>query len=159
VDLLAILDGYPTSTDPAAVRRPHDDPRNLAELLVSVGFDEDLWGDRVLRYEDFAAFAGRDDSPLRGLGDAGIAALPAVFADNANAMHGFDTGLFDGDLLFFDATEDRRSGDAAGKPVPGVWRAHVTGTVDIHEIDCRHGDMLAAGPLTRIGPVLADRLS
>ena len=36
---------------------------------------------------------------------------------------------------------------------------HVGGSVEIHETGCRHGDMLQPGPLTDIGPILADRLA
>ena len=150
VAFLSILDGYPAAVDPHADRLTADDPRSLTALLTSLGFPT---GDGDVSAERYDRLARADGSPLAALGDAGIAALPAVFVENGNAMSGFDTGVYDGDVLFFAAT-----GDPGSPPDPAVWHTHVTGALDVHEVACRHGEMLQAAPLDQIGPVLADRL-
>ncbi|MBB5872722.1 amino acid adenylation domain-containing protein [Allocatelliglobosispora scoriae] len=148
VELLAILDGYPAVTDPSVAPLAADDPASLGALLASVGIDSG-----PVELAEFTRIASAPQSPFAVLGAAGIAALPAVFAGNGNAMSAFDTGTVDGDLLFFAAT-----GDLGDKPDPGIWRQHVGGLVEVHEIACRHGEMVQAGPLARIAPVLAERL-
>jgi amino acid adenylation domain-containing protein len=145
--LLAVLDAYPVRPDPAAERLAADDPRSVAELLASLGFDP---GDQCA---DLAQLATREDSPLHGFPPAALATLPEVFAGNGNALLRHGTGHFDGDLLFFTAAKDENPAD------PLAWREHIGGSVEIHEIGCRHGDMLQPGPLTDIGPILADRLA
>jgi thioesterase domain-containing protein/acyl carrier protein len=148
VEFLAILDGFPAVADPHVTPRAAGDPASLAELLASVGLAGAPAG-----LGEFTRIASAPGSPFAMLGPDGIAALPAVFAAHGNAVHTHDTGTTGGDLLFFAAT-----GDAGPRPDPAVWRRHVTGRVDVHEVDCRHGDMLAAAPLDIIAPVLAERL-
>ncbi|HEX5541914.1 MAG TPA: amino acid adenylation domain-containing protein [Micromonospora sp.] len=149
VELLAILDGYPAVADPAVVPRAADDPACLADLLASVGID----APGPLSITDFNRIAAADGSPFTMLGPAGIAALPAVFAAHHNAMHTYDSPHYDGDVLFFAATAD-----PGPLPDPGAWRRHTAGRLDVHQVACRHGDMLGATPLATIAPVLAQRL-
>ena len=150
VGLVAVLDAYPVTPDPTDERLAADDPRALAELLRSLGLDAGT-GHPVQR-ADLAGLAAQRDNPLSGLGPAALAALPEVFTGNRNALLRHRTGHFDGELLFFAATQDKY-GD------PLTWRKHVSGAVEIHEIDCGHGDMVRPDPLTRIGPAVASWLA
>jgi amino acid adenylation domain-containing protein len=144
VELLAVLDGYPAKADPSISPLAADDPASLRELLRSVGIDAQP-GTR----QEFTAIA---EGPFAMLGADGIAALPDVFAAHGNAVSTFDSGRVDGDLLFFAATGDEDPGD------PQAWRRHVTGNIEVHEIPCRHGDMLQPDPLHQIATVLSRRL-
>ncbi len=149
VALLAVLDAYPVTPDPAAMPLAADDPASLAKLLVSIGGRPD----GPVTVNDLTRLAARADSPLPGFPAAAIAALPAVFAANGNTLLRHRTALFDGDLLIFTAAGDPSPAD------PAAWHGHVTGSVEAHPIACRHGDMLQAAPLAAIGPILADRLT
>jgi len=150
VSLLAVMDGYPVAPVPDAEPLAADDPRSLATLLDSLGVD--MSGrDGPLCPADLTRLAAGEGGPLYGFPAAGLAALPRVFAGNGNALVRYRTGHYDGDLLLFRA--------ATSTSDPQSWRAHVGGSVEIHTVDCRHGDMLRPGPLAVIGPVLAERLN
>jgi amino acid adenylation domain-containing protein len=151
VGLLGLLDTYPVKPDPAAQEFAADDPRSLAALLASLGFKPENGGQA--ERADLARLAARQDGPLFGFPPAGVTALPEVFATITNAILRHRTGQYDGGLLFFAAAKDDQEID------PIVWRGHVRGPVEIHEINCQHNDMLRPGPLTEIGPILADRLA
>jgi thioesterase domain-containing protein/acyl carrier protein len=150
VALLAVLDAYPVTppADGPAVPLAGDDPETLAELLVSLG---GRVGGPVTR-EDLGRLAAREDGPLHGFPAAAITALPDVFAGNGNALLRHRTGQFDGDLLLFTAADDPSPAD------PAAWHGHITGSVHVQPVSCRHGDMLQPAPLTVIGPILAEQL-
>jgi amino acid adenylation domain-containing protein len=145
VELLALLDGYPAVAEPDAVPAAADDPRTLRELLLSIGIDARPGSRR--EFHDIVA------EPLAVLGQAGIDRLPDVFAGHANAVRSFDSGKVDGDLLFFRAT-----GDDADPGDPEAWRRHVGGEIEVHDVACRHGDMLQPAPLAQIAAVLTRRM-
>ena len=151
VGLVAVLDAYPVTPDPAAEQLAPDDPRSLADLLRSLGYEPGTEG-RASR-ADLARLAAQGDGPLHGFPLAGLAALPEVFAGNGNALLRHRTGHYQGGLLLFRAAQDDHPAD------PRAWQRHVGGSVEVHDIGCRHGDMLQAGPLTEIGPIVADRLA
>ncbi|MCE6998606.1 amino acid adenylation domain-containing protein [Saccharothrix sp. S26] len=147
VATLALLDGYPT----AATGEVHSarDPRVLAALLRSLGYPDEPAPGSVA---DFAARVA--DGPLADVVPARLADLAEVFADNLTLMGEGTTARFDGDALFFAATADKTD----LSPVPADWRAHVTGDVAVHDVDCRHGDLTRPGPLAVVGAALAAHL-
>jgi amino acid adenylation domain-containing protein len=93
---------------------------------------------------------------LAGLGELDSATLVQVFHEMRQLFHGGSLGVFDGDLLFFRATADK-SDDSPY--TPDRWRPHVSGAIDVHPVDCVHGEMTGPGPLARIGPALREALS
>ncbi|MFI0982564.1 amino acid adenylation domain-containing protein [Streptomyces sp. NPDC021093] len=137
VDFLGVLDGYPTRDDWRREPLAHDDPKVWAEIAESVGHDPSAPG-----------------SPLAvALGPAGLAALPRVFTGVSRLREGTVTGVLDGSMVFF--------GAAAGRPerfTPDLWTPHVTGGVEVHEIDCAHGAMTGPTALAVVGPVVAKHL-
>ncbi|MEV8435783.1 amino acid adenylation domain-containing protein [Actinosynnema sp. NPDC051121] len=147
VATLALLDGYPT----AATGDVHSarDPRVLAALLRSLGYPDEP---APVSVADFAARVA--DGPLADVVPARLADLAEVFADNLTLMGEGTTARFDGDVLFFAATADKTD----LSPVPADWRAHITGDVDAHAVDCRHGDLTRPGPLAAVGAALAAHL-
>jgi nonribosomal peptide synthetase DhbF len=151
VGLLALLDAYPVTPDPAAELFAADDPRSLAMLLASLGFKPGNEGHA--EQADLERLAARQDGPLFQFPPERLAALPDVFATITNAILRHRTGHYDGNLLFFAAAEDDQQID------PIAWQQHVGGPVEIHKVDCQHNDMLRTGPLNDIGPILADRLA
>ncbi|HVQ93839.1 MAG TPA: amino acid adenylation domain-containing protein, partial [Mycobacteriales bacterium] len=148
VGLLAMLDGYPAPADRG--RLVPGSPEALSALLVSLGTDPARLPDGPLRHDDFLALAARDGGPLAALGEPAAAAVARVFTADVNLARRGPIGRFAGDVVFFTAVEGR----TADSPRPQLWREHVTGRLEIHEIACRHGELTQPGPLARIGPVL-----
>ena len=148
VALLTVLDAYPVISDPAATPLAGDNPETLAKLLVSLGGRVD----GPVTRDDLDRLAAREDGPLHGFPAAAITALPDVFAGNGNALLRHRTGQFDGNLLLFTAADDPSPAD------PAAWHGHITGSVHVQPIACRHGDMLQPAPLSVLGPILAEHL-
>ncbi|RZU53353.1 amino acid adenylation domain-containing protein [Krasilnikovia cinnamomea] len=155
VGLLALLDGYP----PAGAASPGTAPADrdtLAALLVSLGHDlTDLPDDAPLDHAEFVRRVRADGGPLAGLPAATLDGLPAVFAGNGALATGYRPGRFDGDVLFFQATEGRRP-DA---PTPDTWRPYVGGRLLVHQVAARHGELTRRAPIARIGAVIAAHLA
>jgi thioesterase domain-containing protein len=125
VALLALLDSFLVGAD--HVHQPLDD----LDLRAALG-------------EQTAA-----------LDDRQIAALGRVMANNGELHTAFAPSRFDGDVVFFHATE----GKDEDFPTVAVWNPFLVGRVEVHDIPCRHGEMTAPHALDHIGPVLAERLS
>jgi amino acid adenylation domain-containing protein len=152
VELLVLVDGYP-GTRPATADLAYDDPRLLTALLDSLGYHPHP-GRTPLRYADFEAFLTAEPGPLAGLDTPAIRNLARVFAANLAMMGSFRPAAFDGDALLFVATADK----SPSGPTPDAWAPYVQGRLEIHEIDCGHGDLARPGPLAEIGAALVERL-
>ncbi|MCP2253725.1 amino acid adenylation domain-containing protein [Prauserella aidingensis] len=149
VELLVILDAYP----PTSPRW-----RDLAEVFT------DAFADTGLTYADLDTAEGRSTlyRVVRGeLGDPDwmtdeIAdrVLRSYLANTA-AIASFRPRRFHGDLLFFRALH--HATDEVGRPEN--WRDHVSGRIDVHELDCAHDDLLSGDALTTIATVLNDHLT
>src|SRR5207248_2580552 len=61
--------------------------------------------------------------------------------------------LFDGDMLFFMAAEDRIE-----RFTPQDWAPYVTGEIEVREIPCRHDHMTDPIPIATIGRLLEQSL-
>ncbi|MFJ1608827.1 alpha/beta fold hydrolase, partial [Streptomyces sp. NPDC088253] len=131
---LTLLDSYPP--DPAHAwteRFDYDDPRAAAELARSLGVEP-----------------GAPEGPLADLTPAQQEAVLHVFVDNYALMGEADPAPFDGDVLFFAATEDK-SADATR---PEAWQPWVSGELVVHPVASTHGAMTGSAALGAIGPVL-----
>ena len=135
VDFLASLDGYPSAGGRPDVWA-YDDPRLPAAMPRSMGHDP-----------------AASDSPLAGIGEDVLERLATVFVDNHNLGARFASGVFHGDMLFFVATDRPRP------PRSDAWDLHVTGKVEVHDVDCAHGRMTQPRPLAVIGEVVAAHLN
>ncbi|MFD5824422.1 amino acid adenylation domain-containing protein [Lentzea sp. NPDC060358] len=155
VDLLALLDGYPPDSVPGYQPLENGGSETFTELLDSLGYDLSEREGGRLDFDDYERVVRRPGSTLEWLTREGAAALARVFMDNDRVYGELRPGTHRGDVVFFAATE-RRPHDA---PEPDSWRHHVTGGFEVHEIDCAHGEMTQAGPMSRIGAVLAGKLA
>jgi thioesterase domain-containing protein len=72
---------------------------------------------------------------------------------NAILEREFRARPFDGDILFFFAA--RKTGEYRR---PEAWKPFVTGNIEVHTIDCRHGEMTEPVPLKEIGRILEQHL-
>jgi amino acid adenylation domain-containing protein/non-ribosomal peptide synthase protein (TIGR01720 family) len=66
---------------------------------------------------------------------------------------GYRPGKFHGDLLLFVATEDRLE-----RFSPEMWATYITGSIAVHEIQCRHAHMTDPIPIATIGRLLERHL-
>ncbi|MFI0418764.1 amino acid adenylation domain-containing protein [Spongiactinospora sp. 9N601] len=159
VALLAMLDSYPARPGPGGPHSgaPGAEPagdQTPAALLQSLGVRHDASPGRPLGTDDVACALRASDSAVAGLGAERVPSLVAVFSGAAELMARFTPGVFHGDVLFFRATLDK----TPGTPSIGDWGPYVAGRIESHEMSCAHGEMMASGPVTRIGMILAARL-
>ncbi|MFE2051747.1 amino acid adenylation domain-containing protein [Streptomyces sp. NPDC059459] len=132
VALLALLDGYPP--EPTGETFTASDPHvgeALRESLGHPGLDAETFRKRV----------------------GAPATLADVFAANLSLSRTGVPGHFDGRAVFFHAT----AGATGGEPAPDAWAPHVSG-LELHTVDCRHGEMTRPGPMAHIAAVLTTHL-
>ncbi|WP_330180111.1 non-ribosomal peptide synthase/polyketide synthase [Nocardia sp. NBC_01503] len=154
VDLLALLDSRVLADEPRTA-----DP-SAGELLAA------LLGDAGLATADVdaerAAELLRERQGPFGALDAGhVERLYAGYLAGTGMGHRFRPGRYDGDLLYFTATEP--DSPIAGRPQPPIagadpWRELVGGDVREYFVSCSHVDMGAPRALAEIGAVLRDHL-
>ena len=151
ISSLTIMDSYPSTDErPARVESEDEMMREAASLL---GIDVQQFGDKPV---DFAVLFHAADR-------AGM--IPADFNQkiakrtfemlqhNATLERNFRPSQFDGDVLFFFAA--RKKGDHR---LPAAWQPFITGNLEVHSIDCKHGEMAEPGPLKEIGSILERKL-
>ncbi|MFE1186453.1 non-ribosomal peptide synthetase [[Kitasatospora] papulosa] len=155
VDLLVLLDGYPPDSVPGY--RPLEDgsPETFTELLESLGYDLPEGGGEPLGFDAYERTVRRPGSTLAWLTREEAAALSRVFVDNDRIYQELRPRTYRGDMVFVSATEGR----PADAPAPESWRGHVTGTLEVHDVDCAHGEIAQAEPMSRIGAVVAQKLA
>jgi amino acid adenylation domain-containing protein len=151
VEVLAILDGYPTHPggDSRSRRLRPEAPESLAMLLDSLGMTEP----GVLpTLDSFVETISRPGSPLESLPEVAVRALPRVFARHVEIAGSISGRVYKGDLVFFSATAGRSALQ------PQLWERYVDGRIITHEIPVTHGEMTKPESLARIGPEVAKQL-
>ncbi|MEE1757212.1 amino acid adenylation domain-containing protein [Streptomyces sp. SP18CS02] len=163
VGLLAVLDAMPKPAEVA--RRPLDPARVEREAL------------RILLHQGVAdAGDGNDGGPegagpppgraevfarvrdgggvLAGFDDTRLAAVADGCAHHVRLARSWRPSAYDGPLVLFSAT---RAPEATTEAKAAAWRPWAS-AVDVHELDCRHGDVLDPGPAAAVAAVLEDVL-
>ncbi|MEV7864022.1 amino acid adenylation domain-containing protein [Streptomyces hirsutus] len=150
--LLAVLDAYP-------VGDVHfDEPPVPTERDVLVGIldcDPAELGTGSLTFAEVAQVLQRRGSALASLEERHIEAVVQIMINNARLALDFTPAVFDGDVLLFNSTIDRKKDG----PDARVWQPYVTGRVESYDITTRHDRMTQPGSLAQIGPVLAARIA
>ncbi|HEX7308546.1 hypothetical protein [Lentzea sp.] len=72
----------------------------------------------------------------------------AVIQHHTDLMQGFHLPVFDGDAVIFNAVPGQDG------PYSGLWTPFVTGSVQMYDIRCAHGDMYLPEPADEICRVL-----
>ncbi|MFE1905517.1 amino acid adenylation domain-containing protein [Streptomyces gardneri] len=170
VALLALMDAYPHLVTEPSERGsdgtgatpppswavggppPASCPRTLAALLASLGLPVPAG---TLTFARFQKTVRKNGGPLARFDGPALAALAEVFSSNVRLRHEFVPERFDGDLLFFAATEGR----TGRRTRPDDWRPYLTGRLDVHELPFTHGDMTRPDALARMADALIDRLT
>ncbi|WP_280409598.1 non-ribosomal peptide synthase/polyketide synthase [Nocardia brasiliensis] len=89
-----------------------------------------------------------------------VAQATKVLINNSTLLDGFTSPFFDGDLTVFGAAideEGNRTADAATE-FEQAWRPHVSGRIDVLEVDCAHGDFDRPENMHRVGRMLNELL-
>ncbi|WP_063915546.1 non-ribosomal peptide synthetase [Nocardia salmonicida] len=147
VATLAMLDSVvvPDYADPPPRPRMRD---LLTHLLGDEPGDADTLAD--LSAEEAAAeLAGAGASLGSGLTVEQLTRLHEAYADGVRLSHGYRPDLFDGDLLYFCATQGMTAFLDAQ-----IWRPFVTGRLIEHPVDTTHAQLTNADVVARIGPIL-----
>ncbi|WP_069162716.1 non-ribosomal peptide synthetase [Nocardia altamirensis] len=83
-----------------------------------------------------------------------------VLINNSTLLDGYTSPFYDGDATLFAAAVDEdgnRTPDAKDDLVQ-AWRPHITGRIDVLEVDCSHGDFDRPEMMHRIGRFLSSLL-
>ncbi|MGW0191761.1 alpha/beta fold hydrolase, partial [Streptomyces sp. NPDC003362] len=148
VELLALLDAFPA--EQWRDRPAPEEGDALTAVLRMAGFDRT---DERTR-EDVLATLSRAGSPLAGLSDHTLSRIVDIVPNHARMMREHQHRPYDGDLLFFTAAAPR----AEDWLTREAWRAHVTGSIVNHDLDCTHPQLMRDRRLDDIAAVLAARL-
>jgi nonribosomal peptide synthetase DhbF len=154
VGLLVLLDAYPP--DPEL---PHNipDEQNVTQeflkgLLEELGYDPALLREGPMQISRLKELLRRKENVYSNLEDRYFNAIPRILTNNVRLADSFVPEAFDGDLLFFAAVEDNPA------PRMAAWKPHVRGQVILHQIACRHTQMMEPIHLAEIGRVLTTEL-
>ncbi|MFI8191714.1 amino acid adenylation domain-containing protein [Streptomyces sp. NPDC085946] len=148
VELLALLDAFPS--EQWRERPAPEEGDALTAVLRMAGFDRT--GERTR--EDVLATLRRAGSPLAGLSDRTLSRIVDIVPNHARMMREHEHRPYDGDVLFFTAAAPR----AEDWLTRESWRPYVTGTLDNHDLDCTHPQLMRDRYLDDIAAVLAARL-
>jgi thioesterase domain-containing protein len=153
VALLAILDSYPGSEYHIdAGRVPENEA--LALILDDLGRPVPEAERPAMDRGRFMEIVNTEVDSLRFLGHDQISNLIDTWINNIELVRTFTPARYDGDLLFFVATEGRH----ADSPTVAGWVPYINGQVMDVEIGCRHGAMMQPGPAAEIGQVVSQEL-
>ncbi|MER5769257.1 alpha/beta fold hydrolase, partial [Streptomyces sp. NPDC001985] len=163
VALLALLDAYP---DPPAHGRVPGEREVLRLLLESIG------------REDLARETGADpdhpgtpglpellervqekDGGLAGLSADQVLSLVDIVTNNIRLIGTHEPAVYDGDVLFFTATEGEAAERGGERLSCDAWAPYVGGRMENHRIACEHAAMTDPEPLRIIGSVISRNLS
>ena len=148
---LTIMDSYPSTDErPARVETEDEMLREAARIM---NIDIAQYGDKTVDFEMLFHAADR----------AGL--IPADFNQQiarrtlqmmrhcAGLERNFRADRFSGDVLFFFAAQ--KTGEYR---LPDAWKPFMSGNIEVHTVDCRHGEMTEPAPLKQIGKILDQHL-
>ncbi|MGW4020936.1 amino acid adenylation domain-containing protein [Streptomyces sp. NPDC005009] len=133
VALLAVLDAQPASSDAET------------GFKAIAGRTAELYrGDLE---EVFGQFMNTNNM------DTLLDSMSRVGSNNLNRMAEFESPVFRGDLLFFNATKDKDHSYAPD------WRPFVLGSIEEHSVDASHNDLHMPQPAGQVMQVIARKLA
>ncbi|MGP3990043.1 amino acid adenylation domain-containing protein [Streptomyces sp. 3N207] len=138
VELLAVLDAFPQPTGQREL--PAAAPRDVRDMFI------DVLGAAPGGPSGFA------------LDDEILDRLCRSHERHGRALGEHRPGRFHGDLLLFIATGEPGSGGSGPWRTSRAWQPFVDGRIEVHEVDSGHDQLMLPKALSRIAPVVADRL-
>ena len=152
VALVAILDAYPHP--PTLKEEAKFTEEDLLKVLLHMGAcDEEQPHKQPMTFTAATEVLRSQGRALGGINQQHLTAMMKIATSNVDLAIKFSPGIFRGDVLFFTAMLDCEQ-----TPSPDTWKPYVSGTIDIHRIDTKHGYMMQPEPLAQIGSILAAKL-
>ncbi|SDS93395.1 non-ribosomal peptide synthetase [Actinoplanes derwentensis] len=148
VPMVALLDAYPS--DPLLHTEEHRRVM-LDVVLTDFGYDPAMLDGQPLADAHVAGLLKAAGGALADWNVERIEALIRVTGHQLRAARAYRPGPYDGDLLFFTATQSV----PINLQTIDYWRPHVRGRIINHDIDARHEHMLRPHVVAEIGPVVA----
>jgi thioesterase domain-containing protein len=150
ITLLALLDSYPIESECSPLNDQQlDNEKVLADQLKALGYYS---GDEPLQASSALDILRREGDILSNLEEHQINALINVMRNNSRLASEFFPRRFDGNILLFTA------GQSQAAPSADRWKSYVSGRIAVHEVDCKHIQMMQPAPLAKIAAVLAREL-
>ncbi|MEV0555658.1 alpha/beta fold hydrolase, partial [Streptomyces sp. NPDC050597] len=136
VALLAVLDTQPATPDPES------------------GFKQ-VAGATAAEYRAEVEKILSQDMNIDNL-DSFLDNMSRVGANNLNRMATFESPVYRGDLLYFNATLDKTDGKTTYGP---GWRPYVLGSLEEYDVEATHHDLHMPKPAGQIMKVIARKLA
>lgn len=147
VDLLALLDAFPA--EQWRERPAPEEGDALTAVLRMAGFERTTERDRA----DVLATLRRAGSPLAGLSAHTLGRIVEVVPNHARLMREHHHRAYEGDVLFFTAAAPRAEHWLTHR----AWQPHVSGTIENHDLDCTHPQLLREEHLETIAATVTAR--
>ncbi|MEU0505589.1 alpha/beta fold hydrolase, partial [Nocardia sp. NPDC005998] len=155
VALLSMMDSYQLSDEWLEHAIP-----TVAEIIGEFGSDalgDDVEFDQSMSLRDAAELLRSRPGPFAALTVEHLERLYAGYANGTVLAHGFRPRTFNGDLLFFTAGDDEINRTDPTRRA-AAWQPFITGTIQNHDLRCKHSAMTTPESLAVIGPVLNEHL-
>ncbi|MGE3661222.1 MAG: amino acid adenylation domain-containing protein [Pseudonocardia sp.] len=131
------------------------DAGDLRLLLAELGYPPPPGTDPTLA-DAVAIMRAHGDGVAAALTDEQAQAVVANYLESDLMTDDRRPGVLAADVFFVDATVPEQGFSG---PASAGWRAHVTGALDVVEIDCGHSELLDPQVIGRWFPAIASRLS
>jgi amino acid adenylation domain-containing protein len=156
VATLALLDSYPDTPQSQEHNPDLDEAQVFTGIAEALGLAAPPTPTEAWTAQTISALLQQrgDTGESSGLTVANIQAAATTLMRNVRLACAHTSGRFDGDLLFFTAT-DQRPGPAS---TAAAWHEHITGHVTNTDIPCRHSEMMGPQAAAQIGSVLQTAL-
>jgi nonribosomal peptide synthetase DhbF len=125
----------------------------VQEYVALIGLRQDQLGEKP---DDFAsAFAVAQSAGLipPDLDEKVTRRMVQMMSHNSFLERAHRSAQFHGDILFFEATDNNRRSIS-----PQAWAAYASGRIEVHQVACRHHEMMDPIPSQTIGAILEQRL-
>ncbi|MFE4874252.1 amino acid adenylation domain-containing protein [Streptomyces sp. NPDC056682] len=149
IGLLTLLDCYPGVPDYYRI-----DDRSMIVSLLDPSRPEVVPQEGSPEIAKAVEILKQDTGALASLNESQLVALLTTMSHNRHIVGDYKPKPFDGDVLFFLATEGRSD----GAPTAEVWQQYVSGQVIWHPVNSTHTTMNHPEPLTAIGRILSEAL-
>lgn len=153
IALVAMLDAYPNHFLP--IKEAPDEEEALIALLALGGYDPDTLTGEPLTMKSAVDILKKDGSALASLSEDAIRNLKETYVNSVRLLGEYQPKTYQGDILFFRSTIIP---DWFTPIDPEAWAPYINGTIEQHDIHCRHKDMCQPKPLAEIGVILDNAL-
>ncbi len=152
IAMLALLDSYPAAglkNSPALALQ--EAIQDFAEFMQ---LDTEALKGRPLNLPNLVAAARETEHVLGLVGLEKAERMYKLYERTTALIFDFHPGVYEGNVLFFAATDRRREIVS-----PRMWGPYVTGEIEVHDISGRHAQMIDPAAMSTIGRLLEQHLT